>query len=114
MINGETWGIKFTIDSARKISSAVYWLYHNLNMRHYITVVFDEQKYVDWKYTNVTTSKKHPFADVAIPLNCDLKQYVVNANINDYEVNDLDPCEGYESIVPIVNDEVRKELGIRE
>ena len=114
VINGETWGIKFTtVCAAHKISSAVYWFYQNLNMRHYIKVVYDDQKYRDWKYAEVSMSKKKPFVDAKIPPNFDLKQYVVKADIKDYAVADLDPCEGYQSFVPNPNDEqVLHELGL--
>ena len=47
-----------------------------MNMRHYNTVVYDDEKYVDWKYTNITRSKKKPFDDAQMPPNFNLKQYV--------------------------------------
>lgn len=115
VMNGETWGVQFTVGAKHRISSAVYWYYKNLNLRHYLTVVYDEQKYNDWKYTGITNSKKHPFKEMRIPPDFELNQYVVRADLQSGTINNLTPVDGYECFIPYPGDElVLAELGIAE
>ncbi|KAI3654554.1 hypothetical protein MP228_000608 [Amoeboaphelidium protococcarum] len=42
VMDGETWGFKFTVAPSHKISTSVYWLFENFNLRHHVTVVYDQ------------------------------------------------------------------------
>jgi Cdc6-like AAA superfamily ATPase len=113
IVNGETWGIQFTVATTHRISSAVYWYYKNLNLRHYLTVVYDEQKYNNFKHTKISDSKKIPFKEESVPLGFDIKQYVVRAELQGELINNLNPWDDYEAFVPNPDDpSVLAELGI--
>ena len=100
VINGETWGIQFTVGATHRISSAVYWYYKNLNLRHYLTVVYDEQKYNNFKHTKISPSKNLPFREESVPQDFDIKQYVVRAKFEGDLINNLNPWDDYEAFIP--------------
>jgi hypothetical protein len=110
----ETWAFQMTVGYTHKISTALYWYYKNLNVKHYVTVVYDKHKYDDFKYTKITKSKRKPFIDEEPPVDgCNIQQYVLLANISPETITKTDPWVGYEAFVPEPDDEcVKKELGI--
>lgn len=115
VVDGETWGIQFTVGTTHRISSAIYWYYKHLNLRHYLTVVYDEQKYKNFKHTNITNSKKPPFKDGSVPEGFHVNQYVVRAELAGDFINNLKPWTDYEAFVPDPDDpSVVAELGIPE
>jgi hypothetical protein len=77
VINGETWGFQFTVSKSHKISTALYWLFENMNLRHYVTVVYDEDKFQEYAKANLTPSKKAPFSGMKVPNGFNVKQYVM-------------------------------------
>jgi DNA polymerase III delta prime subunit len=90
VIDGETWGFQFTVSPKHRITSALYWYFKNLNIRHYVTVVFDQHKFKNYKYQAVEQSGKEPFRSEPRPTNfSDLKQYVLLYEDADVSVDDL-------------------------
>jgi hypothetical protein len=114
VINGETWGLQFTVGSTHKFSSAIYWYFEKLNCKHYVTVVYDQRKYDSFKYSPVTKSKKQPFCDFPKPENFSMRQYVMKLELVGEDLNDIVRTEGYETFVTGVDDVVRMELGLNE
>jgi hypothetical protein len=110
----ETWAFQMNIGSTPRISSALCWYYKNLNVKHYVTMVYDQHKYDNYKYTKVTESKKRPFNEEKIPgESCNIKQYVLLASISPETLTTTDLWAGYEAFVPEPHDQaVKEELGI--
>ncbi|KAI3656236.1 hypothetical protein MP638_001692 [Amoeboaphelidium occidentale] len=112
--DGETWAFQMNAGRTHRISSALCWYYKNLNVKHYVTVVYDKQKYDNYKCTQITQSKKRPFNKEEITgESCNIKQYVLLANISPETLTTTDPWVGYEAFVPEPHDQaVKQELGI--
>jgi hypothetical protein len=83
VINGEVWAFQFTVSKDHKISSALYWYFKHLNLRHYVTVAYDVDKFKKFKKKKITTSKKDPFIDEKEqPDDFNVKQYVLLVDCN--------------------------------
>ena len=103
VIDGEVWGFQFTVSAKHRITSELYWLFKILNLRHYITVVFDQNKFHNTKSQKITPSKKKSYCDEEIPSGfSDLKQYVLLYAADTVDINDLWDIQKkeFESFVP--------------
>ena len=103
VMDGEAWGFQFTVSAKHRITSALYWFFKKLNLRHYVTVVFDQDKFEKFKNQNVTPSKKPPFCNEDMPNEfSDLKQYVLLYAPDTVDVNDLWDIQKkeFESFIP--------------
>jgi hypothetical protein len=57
--------------------------------------------------------EKHPFKDMLVPPDFDLKQYVLRADLQEDSMNNYEPSDGYECFVPNPHDEsVLAKLGL--
>eukprot|EP00158_Paraphelidium_tribonemae_P007871 Partr_v1_DN28383_c2_g1_i2_m78400 putative crinkler (CRN) family protein len=113
VIDGETWGFQFTVGKSHRISSAIYWYHHYLNVKHYVTVVYDQHKFDQFKYCTITPSKKEPFKNFERRPEFAVKQYLIKLDLAGDILGELNPTEGYESFVgPNVDDDALRELGL--
>ena len=76
MIDGELWGFQFSVSTEHKISSALYWYYKKWNLKRYVTVVYDLDKFKNFKAKNITPSNKKEYPNV-VPDGFDVRQYVL-------------------------------------
>ena len=114
VINGETWGLQFTVGKSHRISSAIHWYYQYLKLKHYVTVVYNQAKYDSFQYSTITKSKKNPFNDFPEPLVFMIRQYVIKLDLDGEILNGLVRTEGYDTFIPDVDDRIKMELGLSE
>lgn len=116
VLQGETWGFQYTVSQKHDISSAIYWYYQHLNMRHYVTVVYNQKQYEKFSYKNVKVSKQAPFDMLTVPPNgYDCRQYVMLVNELDGDLTQFDVMSMLqEEFVQVIGEtkdkQVRKEF----
>eukprot|EP00835_Amoeboradix_gromovi_P004494 NODE_353_length_10269_cov_0.284759.p2 type:complete len:583 gc:universal NODE_353_length_10269_cov_0.284759:4833-6581(+) len=91
MINGELWAFQFTVSHDHKISSALYWYFLNWNLKHYVTVVYDGNKFKNYKKANIKLSKNAPYNSITeAPEGYDVQQHVLLLDCSQkFSINDL-------------------------
>eukprot|EP00834_Sanchytrium_tribonematis_P004569 NODE_233_length_12044_cov_0.738803.p1 type:complete len:583 gc:universal NODE_233_length_12044_cov_0.738803:5804-7552(+) len=78
IIDGELWAFQFKVSCDHDISNALYWCFLNWNLKHHVTVVYDENKFKKYSKMDIKLSEKSPYDKITkAPQGYGVQQHVL-------------------------------------